>query len=67
MSDAMRAALAAKHVRDMRDIDVHRTRAGHWHPPGYCSHRCPMAGPYAAEFARALARAAHFPDANRYR
>ncbi len=29
---ALRLALEAKHFRDLADIEIHRTRRGHWHP-----------------------------------
>ena len=30
---ALRLALEAKRFTDLADIEVHRTRRGHWHPP----------------------------------
>ena len=36
---ALRLALEAKRFRDLADIDVHRTRRGHWHP-----RTCPARG-----------------------
>jgi hypothetical protein len=30
---ALRLALEAKRFCDLADIEVHRTRRGHWHPP----------------------------------
>ena len=39
---ALRLALEAKRFRDLADIEVHRTRRGHWHPPAVpCTPRCP--------------------------
>jgi len=62
MQTALRLALDANRFRALADIDVHRTRRGHWHPPDVpCTRRCPMAGPRTAPaFDRQLQRAAGF-------
>ena len=59
---ALRLALEAKRFRDLVDIEVHRTRRGHWHPAAVrCTRRCPMGDPRTAlVFDRQLQRAAGF-------
>jgi hypothetical protein len=59
---ALRLTLEAKRVIDLIDIEVHRTRRGHWHPPAVpCTRRCPVGDPRTAlVFDRQLQRAAGF-------
>ena len=59
---ALRLALEAKHFRDLADIEVHRTRRGHWHPADVpCTRRCPIGDPRTALVSgRQLQRAAGF-------
>ncbi|HEV3293740.1 MAG TPA: hypothetical protein VG123_32575 [Streptosporangiaceae bacterium] len=59
---ALHLALEAKRVMDLIDIEVHRTRRGHWHPPTVpCARRCPMGDPRTALVSgRQLQRAAGF-------
>ena len=59
---ALRLALEAKHFADLADIEVHRTRCGHRHPPAVpCTRRCPIGDPRTAlVFDRQLQRAAGF-------
>ena len=59
---ALRPALEAKRFRDLADIEVHRTRRGHWHPPDVpCTRRCPIGDPRTAlASGRQLRRAAGF-------
>jgi hypothetical protein len=46
MDDPMTLAIAAKRVRDRMDIEIHRTRQGHWHPGHVpCTRTCPMGNP----------------------
>ena len=62
MQTALRLALDANRFRALADIDVHRTRRGHWHPPAVpCTRRCPMGDPRTAlAFDHQLQRAAGF-------
>ena len=55
---ALRLALEAKRFTDLADIEVHRTRRGHWHPPDVpCTRRCPIGDPRTAvAFDRQLQR-----------
>jgi hypothetical protein len=59
---ALRLAVEAKRFRDLADIEIHRTRRGHWHPPAVpCTRRCPMGDPRTALVSgRQLQRAAGF-------
>jgi hypothetical protein len=59
---ALRLALEAKRVMDLIDMEVHRTRRGHWHPATVpCTRRCPIGDPRTAPvFDRQLQRAAGF-------
>lgn len=44
--EALRLAADAKRVLDLRDIDAHRTRQGHWHPRTVpCTNTCPVGDP----------------------
>lgn len=46
---ALKEATDAKRVLDMRDIEAHRTRQGHWHPGHVaCTRKCPMGDPNTA-------------------
>ena len=59
---ALHLALEAKRFTDLADIEVHRTRRGHWHPAAVpCTRRCPMGDPRTAlAFERQLQRATGF-------
>jgi hypothetical protein len=44
--EALRAAMDAKRVTDLMDIEAHRTRQGHWHPRTVpCTRVCPAGDP----------------------
>jgi hypothetical protein len=69
MDNEMRAALELRLTLNRRDIDVHHTRAGHWHADNVaCMASCPMAGygRMAVRHARMLATAAGWPHRNPY-
>ena len=55
---ALRLALEAKRFTDLADIEVHRTRRGHWHPAAPCrpraADRIPRARGPAVRALRAL-------------
>jgi hypothetical protein len=55
MSDEIRLALDAKRFRDQMDIEIHRTRQGHWHPGVVpCTSACPMGDPKRAMLFRRM-------------
>lgn len=64
MSDEMRRCLEAKRVMDLQDIEVHRTRQGHWHAGHVrCTRACPAGDPRTIPvMQRAMQRAAYFPE-----
>ena len=47
---SLKLATDYKRVKDMMDIDAHRTRQGHWHPWSNifhtpCTNKCPAGDP----------------------
>lgn len=68
MDDEMRLAVQLRHTLNIRDMQVHLSRRGCWHPNMVpCTCDCPMSDPrVAVKFTRLLASAAGFPARNPY-